>query len=168
MPGCSGTFQRSRRSRGSATLCYVAWIEEPLPADDLTGYAELCERCPIPIAGGEHEFTAKAFEPLIERKLHQVLQPGGLLVRRDDGAGGDISRVRAAGVRVCPHRGAEVWGFHAIAALDAEPLAESVRRGWHAWMQGNLHRRWLHSPKPCPGFGVSVNEETLELQPFPV
>ena len=53
----------------------VAWIEEPLPADDLAGYAELCRHCPIPIAGGEHEFTAKAFEPLIQGRLHQVLQP---------------------------------------------------------------------------------------------
>ncbi len=39
----------------------IAWIEEPLPADDFRGYAELSERCPIPIAGGEHEYTAAGF-----------------------------------------------------------------------------------------------------------
>jgi L-alanine-DL-glutamate epimerase-like enolase superfamily enzyme len=53
----------------------VAWIEEPLPADDFRGYAELSERCPIPIAGGEHEYTAAGFAELIDRRLHQVLQP---------------------------------------------------------------------------------------------
>ena len=53
----------------------VAWVEEPLPPDDLRGYAELAGRCPIAIAGGEHEFSAAAFAELIERRLHQVFQP---------------------------------------------------------------------------------------------
>ena len=30
----------------------VQWIEEPLSPDDLDGYAALCRRSPIPIAGG--------------------------------------------------------------------------------------------------------------------
>ncbi len=51
------------------------WIEEPLPPDDLAGYAQLALRTPIPIAGGEHEFTAAAFAELIQRRLHQVVQP---------------------------------------------------------------------------------------------
>jgi L-alanine-DL-glutamate epimerase-like enolase superfamily enzyme len=94
----------------------VAWIEEPLPADDLQGYGELRERCPIPIAGGEHEFTARGFAELIDRRLHQVFQPdvcwcGGMteLVKIYD-------RARGSGLRVCPHRGAEVWALQAMAA----------------------------------------------------
>lgn len=113
----------------------VAWIEEPLPADDLAGYEALAQQCPIPIAGGEHEYTAKAFEPLIDRRLHQVLQPdvcwcGGLteLVKI-------YRRAQAAGLRVYPHRGAEVWALHAIAALDPQPLAESGRP-WLTWVEG--------------------------------
>ncbi|HZZ78530.1 MAG TPA: mandelate racemase/muconate lactonizing enzyme family protein, partial [Gemmataceae bacterium] len=46
----------------------IDWIEEPLPPDDFAGYAELARRCPIPIAGGEHEFTAAAFAEIIERR----------------------------------------------------------------------------------------------------
>ena len=38
----------------------LGWFEEPLPADDLAGYARLRDECPISIAGGEHGFTAKA------------------------------------------------------------------------------------------------------------
>jgi L-rhamnonate dehydratase len=111
------------------------WIEEPLPADDLAGYAELSAGSPVPIAGGEHEFTARGFEPLIAGQLHHVLQPdvcwcGGMteLVKI-------YRRAASAGLRVCPHRGAEVWGLHAIAALDSRPLAESGRP-WMTWVGG--------------------------------
>jgi L-rhamnonate dehydratase len=111
----------------------LAWIEEPLPADDFAGYALLSERCPIPIAGGEHEFTAVAFADLIDRRLHRVLQPdvcwcGGMteLVKI-------YALARQAGLRVCPHRGAELWGLHALAALDPEPLAKSGRP-WMTWV----------------------------------
>ena len=38
-------------------------------------------------------------------------------------------------IRVCPHRGAEIWSLHAIAALDPHPLAESGRP-WMSWVQG--------------------------------
>ena len=59
-----------------AALQYkLDWIEEPLPPDDFAGYEELAKSCPIPIAGGEHEFTAKAFVELMDRKLHAVVQP---------------------------------------------------------------------------------------------
>ena len=53
----------------------IDWIEEPLPPDDLAGYAQLVQNSPIPIAGGEHEFTAAAFLEIIERRLHHVVQP---------------------------------------------------------------------------------------------
>ena len=91
--------------------------------------------CPIPIAGGEHEFTAVGFGDIIRRQLHHVLQPdacwcGGMteLVK--------IYRLRMLTACVCPHRGAEPWGLHALAALDPEPLAESGRP-WMTWVEGN-------------------------------
>lgn len=51
----------------------LAWLEEPLPADDLDGYSWLTERSPIPIAGGEHEFTARGFADLLARGCHLSL-----------------------------------------------------------------------------------------------
>jgi L-alanine-DL-glutamate epimerase-like enolase superfamily enzyme len=143
--------------------CDVGWIEEPLPPDDLDGYAELAERSPIPIAGGEHEFMAIGFRPLIERRLHQVLQPdacwcGGLteLIRIYDLA-------RAAGVRVCPHRGAEVWGLPAVAALDREPLAESGRP-WMSWVGGQPPVvDGTITLSDAPGFGVEIDEDALQV-----
>jgi L-rhamnonate dehydratase len=144
-----------------AAPCGLAWIEEPLPADDFAGYAELAARCPVPIAGGEHEYTAAGFAELIDRRLHQVLQPdvcwcGGLteLVK--------IYRLaRQAGLRVCPHRGAEVWALHALAALDPEPLAESGRP-WMTWVGGQPPvRDGCLRLTDAPGFGVRIEETNL-------
>ncbi len=112
----------------------LGWFEEPLPADDFEGYARLRDECAIPIAGGEHEYTAKAFETLMADRLHAIVQPdvcwcGGLteLVK--------IYRLGGQyGVRVCPHRGSEIWSLHAICALDADPLAESGRE-WMTWVE---------------------------------
>ncbi len=141
----------------------VAWIEEPLPPDDLRGYAELSLRCPIPIAGGEHEFTSAGFAELIERRLHQVLQPdvcwcGGL---------SEVIKIyemaNRSGVRVCPHRGAEVWALHALAALDPKPLAESGRP-WMTWVGGQPPIRDGHIQlTDRPGFGVEVDEASLQV-----
>ncbi|MFG0333647.1 MAG: mandelate racemase/muconate lactonizing enzyme family protein [Maioricimonas sp. JB049] len=135
----------------------IGWIEEPISPDDLDGYRQLRDECPIPIAGGEHEFTHIGFRPLVEERLHQVLQPdvcwcGGMteLVR--------IYRMaREAGLRVIPHRGAEVWGLHALAALDPQPLAESGRP-WMQWVAGQppIEAEVIRIPE-VPGFGVTLD-----------
>ena len=143
----------------------LAWIEEPLPADDTAGYETLSQQCPIPIAAGEHEFTATAFRPLIHRRLLQILQPdvcwcGGLteLIKIYEMA-------QSAGLRVCPHRGSEIWALHAIAALDQQPLAESGRP-WMTWVGGQppivdgcIQLTDSH------GFGVEIDEDNLETIP---
>lgn len=142
--------------------CALAWIEEPLSPDDLEGYAQLVQRCPVPIAGGEHEFTANGFAALVEGRLHQVLQPdacwcGGLteLIRI-------YQMAREAGLRVCPHRGAEVWGLHAIAALDDRPLAESGRP-WMTWVGGQPPVvDGCITLSDRPGFGVEIDEDRLQ------
>ncbi len=134
----------------------IAWIEEPLPPDDLDGYRWLRDEAEIPIAGGEHEFTHFGFEPLVDERLHQILQPdvcwcGGMtaLVRIYEMAA-------AAQLRVVPHRGAEVWALHAIAALDAQPLAEQGRP-WMSWVRGQPAPEDGSIEVPDgPGFGVEL------------
>lgn len=139
----------------------LLWIEEPLPADDLSGYQQLVGRCTAPIAGGEHEFTAAAFEPLIRGRLHQTLQPDACW------CGGMTELVKiyklaqAARLRVCPHRGSELWGLHAIAALDDQPLAESGRE-WMSWVGGQPPIIDGHvTLEDRPGFGAVIDESQL-------
>lgn len=149
----------------------IGWIEEPLPVDDLAGYAELCRHSPVPIAGGEHEFTAAGFRELIDRRAHHVLQPdvcwaGGMtqlveiyqLVRQANAAG------EGHQFRVVPHRGGEVWGLPAVAALDPQPLAESGRP-WMTWVGGQPSIvEGMIAPTTGPGFGVQIDEATLPMR----
>ena len=127
------------------------WLEEPLIPTDLEGYARLRDECPIPIASGEHEYTAKAFEVIVQEKLHAFVQPdvcwcGGLteLVKI-------YKMTEGTDVVVCPHRGAEAWSIHAIGALSSEPFAESGRP-WMTWVGGT----------PELGFGVSFDAKDLK------
>lgn len=90
--------------------------------------------------------------------MHHVVQPdvcwcGGLteLVK--------IYRMAESyNVQVCPHRGCEVWSLHAIAALNAEPLAESGRP-WMTWVQGQPEiQQGEIQLGSAPGFGVTFDE----------
>jgi L-alanine-DL-glutamate epimerase-like enolase superfamily enzyme len=53
----------------------IVWFEEPLPPDDLDGYAELTRVSPVPIAGGEVLTRRQSFQPWIERRAVDILQP---------------------------------------------------------------------------------------------
>ncbi len=139
----------------------IDWTEEPLVAGRLGRLRQaLAQSCPIPIAGGEHEFTAAAFAELMERRLHHILQPD---VCWCGGMTGACQNIRLGerprrGVRVCPHRGAEIWGLHALAALDKHPLAESGRP-WMIWVGGQppIQNGLIEVPAG-PGFGAVFDE----------
>jgi L-rhamnonate dehydratase len=134
----------------------VAFLEEPLPPDDLAGYEQLVKQSKVPIAGGEHEYTEQGFKELIDRRLHAVLQPdinwcGGLTTVVQ------VYRLaKAAGLTVLLHRGCEPFALHALAALDPKPLAESPR-SWFKCLAGapEIHKGTIRLTD-APGFGVSV------------
>jgi L-alanine-DL-glutamate epimerase-like enolase superfamily enzyme len=65
----------------------IIWFEEPLPPDDIAGYAELTRTSPVPIAGGEVLTRRQSFQPWIEQRAVSILQPdctknGGLTESR--------------------------------------------------------------------------------------
>jgi L-rhamnonate dehydratase len=134
----------------------IAFIEEPLPPDDLDGYAALAQQISIPIAGGEHEYLTRGFRELIDRKLHAVLQPdinwcGGMTTVTD------VYRFGLeAGLRVIPHRGSEPFALHAIAALDPQPLAESPRTWFNCLAGAPKIENGFIRLNDAPGFGVNV------------
>lgn len=138
------------------------WLEEPIRCDDLAGYARLRDESPVPIAGGEHEYTSVAFDYLMRERLHTVLQPdvcwcGGLT---------ELIRIYELGkkydLRVCPHRGSEVWSLHAMAALDPDPMAESGRP-WMRFVEGQPEAiDGKITLGDAPGFGVTFDEGLWE------
>jgi L-alanine-DL-glutamate epimerase-like enolase superfamily enzyme len=53
----------------------LAWIEEPVIPDDVEGYARIRRATPIPISGGEHEFSRWGFERLFAAGALDIAQP---------------------------------------------------------------------------------------------
>ncbi|OVE85825.1 L-rhamnonate dehydratase [Natronolimnobius baerhuensis] len=101
----------------------MAWVEEPVIADDISGYAEVREAAPMPISGGEHEFTRWGHEDLLEAGAVDILQP-------DVGRVGGITEMMKVAdmaevhdVPVIPHAGTNPT-LHAIAAHTNMPMAE--------------------------------------------
>jgi L-alanine-DL-glutamate epimerase-like enolase superfamily enzyme len=101
----------------------MAWVEEPVIADDVSGYAEVREAAPMPISGGEHEFTRWGHERLLEEEAVDILQP-------DVGRVGGITEMQKVAdmaevhdVPVIPHAGTNPT-LHAIAGHTNMPMAE--------------------------------------------
>jgi D-galactarolactone cycloisomerase len=53
----------------------VQWFEEPLAPDDIEGYCKLREHSPVPIAGCEVLTRRQSFQPWIERRAVDIIQP---------------------------------------------------------------------------------------------
>jgi L-alanine-DL-glutamate epimerase-like enolase superfamily enzyme len=53
--------------------CY--WWEEPIPADDVDGYAALADALDIPIATGENLYTRQDFARFLRRDAVDIIQP---------------------------------------------------------------------------------------------
>jgi L-alanine-DL-glutamate epimerase-like enolase superfamily enzyme len=69
------TVAEARRFCRAVAECNVAWLEEPVCADDKRGQAEVRAATDIPIASGESEFTRFDFRDLIELRAVDILQP---------------------------------------------------------------------------------------------
>ena len=68
------TAEAVRRGRAFEALG-CAWWEEPIPADDVEGYATLAARLDIPIATGENLYTCADFARFLKRDAVDILQP---------------------------------------------------------------------------------------------
>jgi L-alanine-DL-glutamate epimerase-like enolase superfamily enzyme len=150
-----------------------AWFEEPIPQEDIDGYAKLCAAVGMPISGGERFTTLEQFRPYLERHAYDIIQP-------DAGWGGitEIMRIAGAaaryGVEVCPHG----WhnGLMVLAnahALAAQPKARALELCMH---QGPLQWDILATPPPIqngrlalpdrPGLGAELAEGLAERYPY--
>lgn len=53
----------------------IVWFEEPLRPDDLPGFVELTRQSPVPIAGGEVLTRRQSFQPFLEQRAFDIVQP---------------------------------------------------------------------------------------------
>lgn len=150
----------------------VFFVETPLWADDLDGYAALAERSPIPIAAGEWLATRHEFAELLNRGRVHVAQPdvgrvGGLTeARRVCDLARDRDRL------VVPHgwkTGITIAATAQLAAVTAHlpffeflprEVAESALR--RELVEDELELLDGRLPLPArPGLGVELDRDAL-------
>jgi len=137
------------------------WLEEPVLADDIAGYAELNAMNVVPIAGGEHEFTVHGFRDLLDRRAVSVIQydtnrVGGITAARKVNA-----LAEAHGVPVIPHAG-QMHNYHLTMSTLASPMSEYFPV--HDVEVGNELFYYLFEgdPRPEGGF-IDLDDDTPGL-----
>jgi len=152
----------------------ILWFEEPVAPEDKIGYAEVRERQPIPVSGGEAEHTRYGFRDLLQARGVDISQP-------DLGGMGGISEGRKVvtlagifGIRSQPH----VWGtavamaasLHVISWMPDVPGSANPVEPMLEWDQTEHPVRdlltdlpstempWVNVPDD-PGLGITVNTD---------
>lgn len=159
----------------------VRFFEEPVVPEDRDGYRFVRQQNPIPIAGGECEFTRYGFRDLIAGGCVDIAQPDLAVCGGFTAWSQILALASSFGVQIIPH----VWGsgiavaaaLHAVAtipptphtanpiALLNEPVLEFDRK------HNPLRDELLDQPfvladgritiSDQPGLGVTVREDTL-------
>jgi D-galactarolactone cycloisomerase len=156
----------------------IGWFEEPVVPEDLASYREVKAAQPIPVAGGECDYTRWGFINIFTSRAMDIVQP-------DTCAAGGLSECKkiadmatAFGIRYIPH----VWGTgigmaaalqllgsipHTPARLrPREPLLE-FDRSEHPFRRAVLaepieqHGGFVDVPTG-PGLGIEVDRDAIE------
>ncbi len=117
------TLDYARRMLPLLAPYRLRWLEEPLVADDIAGYADLRAMNLVPIAGGEHEFTLRGFREIMERRAMDVIQFDTNRVGGISQAQKICALAEAHGIDVVPHAG-QMHNYHVVMANVAAPMAE--------------------------------------------
>jgi len=145
------------------------WLEEPVIAEDVNGYAEL-NKGPIPISGGEHEFGLIGCADLLRKGAVSVLQydtnrVGGITAAQKINAVAEAFQVP-----VIPHAG-QMHNYHLTMANANCPISEyfpvfDVEVGnelFYYVFKGDPDAvdGFLQLDDDLPGLGIEISDEHL-------
>lgn len=153
----------------------VYWLEEPLPTDDLEGYAALARATRIRVAAGEMVRTEAEARGLLTTGAVAVVQPDVVLSGGIVGAG-RVARLASELDRTwSPHTWSNGYGLlanlHAALAFSTSPYLEvpldppawsAERRDWLLPVVLALRADGTISPPPGSGLGVTPDFDALE------
>ena len=117
------TFEYAKRMVRLIDNENLRWLEEPVIADDIDGYAELRASCRTPISGGEHEYTLHGFRQLLEKRAVDVVQFDTNRVGGITQAHKICALADAFQIPVIPHAG-QVHNFHISMSSINAPIVE--------------------------------------------
>jgi L-alanine-DL-glutamate epimerase-like enolase superfamily enzyme len=146
------------------------WLEEPVMPDLIAPYAEISRRSPVPIAGGEHEYTRWGLKQLMDAGACEVLQPDTYW------AGGISELMKIAAIAstyavpVIPHGHSVPANVQLSAALPIPqvPLVEFLIK-WNQLLQffftePVLPVNGVITVPDRPGMGVAIDEAKIESE----
>ena len=143
------------------------WIEEPVKPDDIPAYARIRAASPVPIAGGEHEYTRWGTRDYMRAGAVDVFQPDTMW------AGGISEMMKMAticsvyDVPLVPHGSFVPANVHISAALPPTlcPYVEYLIK-WNDIRQLHLKHKVRPvngriGPTDAPGLGLEIDESTV-------
>ena len=157
----SFTVPEAIRRAGAYAELGIGWFEEPLPADNVAGHAQLARHNAVPIAVGETLYSVKQFQTYVEAEAASIIQV-------------DVARVggitpwlkvahlaEAANLPVAPHFLMELHVSLACAVpnggyVEHIPQLTAVTHNPSSPVNGVMR-----APE-APGLGISWNDEQLD------
>jgi len=170
MVDANSAYQSVNQALKVANICAkydVAWLEEPIPTDNLNGLAKLREKSPVQIAGGENDMGIFRFEDVLSKDCFDIIQPdttrsGGFLQMKKIDAMAEVK-----GVRCIPH----IFGFGHILAANLHFIM-STRCDWcefpfipeeYQILEEPIRaKKGIISALEKPGLGVEINQKMFE------
>ena len=161
------TVAEAKRFCRQVADCDLAWLEEPVTADDKPGLAEVRAGTDIPIATGESEFTRFAFRDLLVLRAADILQP-------DLSIAGGITETMRIEALCAAHQvrfAAHIWGgattfaagLHCSAAATSSFILEysvGANPMLHGLALEDFPVEDGHIAIPDrPGLGVTIDED---------
>jgi L-alanine-DL-glutamate epimerase-like enolase superfamily enzyme len=155
------TVGEARRRASAYAELALAWFEEPLPAEDIAGHAELASMAPMPIAVGESLYHPSHFREYLERRACSIVQVDCARV------GGITPWLKVAhlaetfNLAVCPHFLMELHVSLAAAVpngawVEYIPQLDAIASSRLAIDEGYA------VPPRSPGLGIAWDEGAIE------
>ena len=142
----------------------LAWLEEPVIADDFEGYQRIADAIRTPVVGGENHFTHHDLKPFFASAKIPILQPdimrGGYTELRVI-----AEHAARAGLTIAPHMFPEL-STHLVASIPNPSWLEYM--GWydHLWTEPVLPENGLMTPPTRPGHGMDFKPELFADFPY--
>ncbi len=139
----------------------LTWLEEPLPADDVSGHVRLSRATPIPVAVGESLYSAGQFREYLERGAASIVQVDAARV------GGITPWLKVAhlaeafNVDVCPHFLMELHVSLAAAVPNGRYVEHIPQLRAVTTREMTVENGHARAPEE-PGLGIAWDRDALD------
>ncbi len=141
-----------------------AWLEEPVPADDIDGYHRVADAIETPVVGGENHFLSYDMRDFYASRKVPILQPD-IMRGGYTGLWRVAEDAHAAGLTIAPHMFPEL-SAHLTAAIPNPDWLEWM--GWydHLWIEPvPITNGFMRAPDR-PGHGMDFKPELFRDHPY--